>query len=427
MILKTLTLHNIRSYVDTTLAFPEGRVLLSGNIGSGKSSILLAMEFALFGLQPGILTGSSLLRKGEDTGFVRLTFLLDGKEIIVQRALKKSGSSIAQENGFLIIDGKKRELAPTELKQEIFTLLNYPPSLLTKTKSFIYRSTVYTPQEEMKHILLGDEALKIDVIRRIFGIDKYKRVSENLAIASQKLRERRKELEGVTADLEKKQQELEEKKKELSKIEDNIKQLLPVLSNILQEKENLKNKIQELELQQIQLRELQHELKILEHTLTYQKTHFNKTQQEIIATKNLVISLEKETSTFPSFDKDFLKEKEQELKKLEQEFKNLFLKKKEIMVHQQHAEHLIQNITQLSTCPVCQQEVDIHYKEKVVHREQEKIGQLKEEHSTYQKEEIAIEKTRTAERNKHVNRADVPAGSFSNKKKEFRGKKRASG
>jgi len=53
MILKKITLNNIRSYEHQEVEFTEGSTLLSGDIGSGKTSILLGIEFALFGLQPG--------------------------------------------------------------------------------------------------------------------------------------------------------------------------------------------------------------------------------------------------------------------------------------------------------------------------------------------------------------------------------------
>jgi len=49
MQLISLTLKNIRSYTDIRIDFPTGIVMLSGDIGAGKSSILLGIEFALFG------------------------------------------------------------------------------------------------------------------------------------------------------------------------------------------------------------------------------------------------------------------------------------------------------------------------------------------------------------------------------------------
>jgi len=51
MILKSIVLDNIRSYAYQEIRFPRGSILLSGDIGAGKSTILHAIEFALFGIQ----------------------------------------------------------------------------------------------------------------------------------------------------------------------------------------------------------------------------------------------------------------------------------------------------------------------------------------------------------------------------------------
>ena len=64
MRIKTLKLQNIRSYSSQTIAFPHGTILLAGDIGSGKSTILLAIEFALFGSSRTDLPAEFFLRKG---------------------------------------------------------------------------------------------------------------------------------------------------------------------------------------------------------------------------------------------------------------------------------------------------------------------------------------------------------------------------
>ena len=43
MRIKKITLDNIRSYSHQEVEFPEGSILLSGDIGSGKTSILLGI------------------------------------------------------------------------------------------------------------------------------------------------------------------------------------------------------------------------------------------------------------------------------------------------------------------------------------------------------------------------------------------------
>ncbi len=82
MILKSLTIQNIRSYTDAHVDFPSGSILLAGDIGSGKSTLLQSIEFALFGIMRGDLEASALLRTGTNRGSVTLRFLIADKEII---------------------------------------------------------------------------------------------------------------------------------------------------------------------------------------------------------------------------------------------------------------------------------------------------------------------------------------------------------
>lgn len=100
-------MENIRSYEKQEVEFPEGFTLLSGDVGSGKTSILLGVEFALFGLQPG-QRGSSLLRNGADDGKVNLEFEVDGKTIIIERNLKR-GKTVTQTNCFIQVNGEKKK------------------------------------------------------------------------------------------------------------------------------------------------------------------------------------------------------------------------------------------------------------------------------------------------------------------------------
>jgi len=84
MLLKSIRLQNIRSYLDQEIDFPLGSTLLSGDVGCGKSTILLAMDFGLFGLRKGELEGTDLLRHGKDRGSVTLIFEMDGKEVEIE-------------------------------------------------------------------------------------------------------------------------------------------------------------------------------------------------------------------------------------------------------------------------------------------------------------------------------------------------------
>jgi exonuclease SbcC len=87
VILKSLRMENIRSYDEQTVTFPMGTTLFEGDIGSGKSTILMAIEFALFGL--GSEKGGALLKAGAKKGLVKLGFEVDGKEYEACRSLER--------------------------------------------------------------------------------------------------------------------------------------------------------------------------------------------------------------------------------------------------------------------------------------------------------------------------------------------------
>ena len=141
MLIKSVKLNNIRSYTNHKLEFPTGSVLLSGDIGTGKSTILLAIEFALFGIRRVQLPGSALLRHEKKTGSVELKFEIDGKEIIINRNLKRVKDDVKQDAGYIIIDGRKKDLTPVELKSHVLNLLGYPKELVSKSRDVIYRYT----------------------------------------------------------------------------------------------------------------------------------------------------------------------------------------------------------------------------------------------------------------------------------------------
>src|SRR3989338_10279476 len=247
MIIKKIKLENIRSYVSQELEFPEGSTLLAGDIGSGKSSVLLAIDFALFGLRKGNLSGASLLRNGSNNGSVEMHFNLNDKNIIIQRNLKRANDSVVQDSGYIIVDGERRDASPIELKQDILGLLNYPNELLTKSKSLIYRYTVYTPQEEMKYILLGEKDIRLDTLRKVFDIDKYKRIKENTRAFIAYLKQKRKELEGKIYDLEDKKKLVQEKVKEFSTIDMQLRELIPRITEINKLVDNKRKEIKLIE------------------------------------------------------------------------------------------------------------------------------------------------------------------------------------
>ena len=91
-----LTLRGFRSYADEATFDFTGRSLVGivGPIGSGKSSILDAIAFALYGKTPRIdRETKTLINQRHDTAHVALTFAVDGVTWQVVRVLRRKGAS----------------------------------------------------------------------------------------------------------------------------------------------------------------------------------------------------------------------------------------------------------------------------------------------------------------------------------------------
>ncbi|HEX5458220.1 MAG TPA: AAA family ATPase, partial [Candidatus Nitrosotalea sp.] len=119
MIINSIELQNIRSYDNEKIEFPRGITLFEGDIGSGKSTILMGIEFALFGL--GSQKPESLLSKKASDGSVILNFESGGQKCEVKRTLKRKGDTVSQDpkHTHLKINDELEPLSPTELKQKV--------------------------------------------------------------------------------------------------------------------------------------------------------------------------------------------------------------------------------------------------------------------------------------------------------------------
>lgn len=207
MILERIILKNIRSHTDTDITFPKGRILLSGDIGAGKTSILLGLEFALFGIVRGWNDQDTLLRNGTDIGRARAYVKLRGDSIMIERTLKRTSKGISQEPVLYSVNGNAERIVPTEARMRIISLLGYPSEFLTKSP-ILYRYTVYTPQERMREILSEDNDVRMSLLRKLFGLERYQTIRENSKTITNILKSKISYIQGRVVGLEEKKQEL---------------------------------------------------------------------------------------------------------------------------------------------------------------------------------------------------------------------------
>jgi len=383
MILKKLLVENLRSYETQEIKFPTGSTLLSGDIGSGKTTILLAIEFALFGLQPS-QKGTSLLRNNKDNGKVILEFEIEGQNIIIERTLKRGTKSISQDYASIIIDNEKFEGSITEIKSKVLSLLNYPSEFAKKT-NLLYKFTVYTPQEEMKQIILEPGDIRLNTLRHVFGIDKYKRIHENISLLTSKLREKIRMHEGMIYDLEENKKELEQKQDSLiilkQKQEESVKDhekitqirvLKEQETSKIQEKINEKNKFEiEKEKSNILISEKNQQIKTLENNIQELRFQINEAKK---------ISFNQEE--FSALDQrvKFQQNKGEELQK---EYIQIISKINSEESRKIETQNLKDKISKIQKCPTCLQLVPDEYKKNIFSRTDTEIQSIQKNLDDY--------------------------------------------
>jgi len=389
MIVKSIQLENIRSYLNQTIEFPEGSTLLSGDIGCGKSTILLSIEFALFGIRKG-LSGSTLLRHGKNSGSVELTFVIDGKEISIKRNLKRKNDRIEQDAGYILQEGVKKAATAVELKALIFELIGYPKALISKKSDLLYRYTVYTPQEEMKAILTEEGGARLDTLRKVFGIDKYKKISENALIIARNVKDRRKVLQGRIADLEVKRKQQEGAVEEIKELEKKKEEIMPKLLLAQQAIEEKKEDLEKAEENIKAFNALQQKLEVAAVEEKSKHAEFERIKEEIEENENKINGLRKELEG-KDFEEDLINKKieeiELEIGKLEKSLVEIKLRVHELNVHVTHSEQVKSKILKINRCPMCEQEVSKEYKDGIIRRENSGIHDCSKKVEKYAEEE----------------------------------------
>jgi DNA repair protein SbcC/Rad50 len=188
-----LTLSGFRSYAEpATFDFTDRTLLgIVGPIGSGKSSILDAIAFALYGKTPRIGSGTkSLINQRRDALQVSLTFEVDGATWRTVRALRRSGASA--HTLYRVEDGEVREIADKEreVTAEVERILGLDFDA--------FRRSVLLAQNQFAQFLEATPTERNAVLKGVFGFDRLdamreatKRRLDAVAVDLKVLQERR--------------------------------------------------------------------------------------------------------------------------------------------------------------------------------------------------------------------------------------------
>ncbi len=298
MIIEGLTLKNIRSYEDHRLEFHTGMNLIVGDTGQGKSTLLMAMEFALFGPRGGEGM-ASLLRTKSTKGEVELDLRMSGAsettEIKIHRGInrkrKDEDDQYEQTDTWIEVNGQRLEFSITELNRYVASILQFKEDAMRRRGTDIFEYGIYARQGELIHIIFEKEDVRKEVIRRVFGLKEYKVARDNISLICNSLRQDMREQRGRGSGMEKVEKKMEDKEAKVKDIEEGLKNANRSEKEILKELKGLEKKYESMSKSKKEIDELRTDIEKHKERIIPQKNRLKEVRSKIKGHKEKVSAL----------------------------------------------------------------------------------------------------------------------------------------
>ena len=190
MKLISLSLENFRQHLDTSIDFADGVTGIIGPNGSGKTTILEAVAWALYGA-PALREKNDTVRSSASEGGAKvsvvLTFELGGSIYKITRGLSGSGAS---GSAVLQIDGKPSRSGMSEVSSAVTRILGMDYQA--------FFTSFFTGQKQLEFMANLEGRDRAIAISRMLGFDRITKARES---ANEDRKGLRREIEGIEAAL----------------------------------------------------------------------------------------------------------------------------------------------------------------------------------------------------------------------------------
>jgi exonuclease SbcC len=404
MKIEVVQLENIRSHVKSTVPFARGFNCLVGGLGCGKSSILYAIDFALFG-DPIGRSYDYLLREGAESGKVTIQFMQNGKTYKITRGLKRRGKGISQDFDELklfedetLIASVKSEAVSEQLKA------------ITGWDKELFREIVWVRQERLKELLDAAPRERQKRLDELFGLSDYEVAWSNLAVYQREY------------DTEKKVYEKDPDVTNMSKLTaeyNNITEQFTLLEIELEDAEKklkmAKNALEEAEAQLKRLEEAKALIEELKRKETQLQTSLANVEDSLAALaeriedkktvlgdlKQRLASMETQAETYRSKFKDLgfagdqpLESARQFLTSFDDQISSLKAEQETALRNLQTDQRRISSLSTENRCPLCLQPLNEEYKSSLMQRVQQENSERQKTINQLQKEIEELQRIR---------------------------------
>ncbi|MBI4210487.1 MAG: AAA family ATPase [Candidatus Diapherotrites archaeon] len=411
--IKSIRLQNWKTHLDSTFEFVRGTNVIVGHMGSGKSSLMDAISFALYGTFPSqaarkVSLEETIMAKPikQEKGTVTLSFEYAGKDYEVERTVKRNGISEAYlREGTRIISGPKM----TEVTKKIEETLEATYDLFSRA--------IYSEQNQIDYFLKLSAAQRKEKLDELLGLDKYERVRANSVTLSNRLRKTADDRKAFLAEQKKKvdpkslaeyEKRALEKKHELGKNAEELARLqeegkaATARLKAMEEKQKLHNKLHEA------LITAKSRQESLSEQLAKLKRKLDRTGHE--KAKESIAETEKKLALLTHLKKELATEKEHAEKDIAIAREGLAVQKNTL----ENAGKSLRNAETISgKCPVCKRPMDKH--------DREKLGEELEEESEKARKSIAELEKKLSAAQKNARELQEKTGKLDAEKETMQG------
>ncbi len=396
MRVKEVKLENIRSHVKSNVPFDEGFNCLVGGLGCGKSSVLYAIDFALFG-DPLGRSYEYLLREGEDSGKLGVKFVHGGNTYTIHRGLKRKGKSISQDMEQLQLFKEDKLIASAKSEAVAEQL-----EAITGIDKDIFREVVWIRQEHLKELLDMTPRERQKKFDQLFGLSDYEVAWSSLATfqrdygVEKGTLERDPDMVGI----DKLQADYNKTVEEFSSIEEELRNLK---TNVLKAEAALKeatSRLQSLEALRRQTEELQRKEAKLQADLVNMEDTCARLSEEIELKKSSINKLEERLKSLEGQEKSYRNELQEKaglrsdqtieeirkhLEALEYQANSIWGEQEATKTGMEKSQNRLSTLKKESKCPLCLQNLPSEYKRSLLQR-------LQDENSEHEKRLIELQR-----------------------------------
>ena len=181
----SIELGDFLSHEKTTIDLEDGVTIFVGKNGAGKSSIIDAITFSLFGKHTR-KSNKGLIRRGNNQGYAKIKFSIKDKQYEAERKINSKGSLNAAL--FEVIDNNRVQIAAGERKQFKESMTEQVEKIVGMSFEKLKIASI-VQQGELNSIINAKPKEFKELLNSIIGIDKLDIASESMKKITKEFRE----------------------------------------------------------------------------------------------------------------------------------------------------------------------------------------------------------------------------------------------